>query len=295
MTVRLKRLQADHQKIIDTFSKDDKIRIRQAIGTPPEKYQLEYLVNSLVMKPDGTVQIKNSHLVEIYLTRTYPRQAPQCRMLTPVFHPNIAPHAICIGDHWAAGESLTHLIIRIGEMLSFQSYNLKSPLNGEAAKWVEGNRKKLPVDNYDFSALFESGDKIFSESGIKALGENDIVSCANCGEQVAGEALVLCSSKHAVCKNCLLKCSVCGLEMCLKCQIGKCTGCNRIVCMKCLHKCSGCKKELCSEHAAACHICGQRSCSDCSVECETCHKSTCLDHAVSSEGRYFCTKCNPSA
>jgi predicted Zn finger-like uncharacterized protein len=67
-------------------------------------------------------------------------------MLTPVFHPNIAPHAICIGDHWSAGESLSSLVTRIGEMLAYQSYNTKSPLNGEAAKWVDQNVERLPLD-----------------------------------------------------------------------------------------------------------------------------------------------------
>src|SRR5262249_54822145 len=36
--------------------------------------------------------------------------------------------------------------VRIAEMLAFQSYNTKSPLNGEAAKWVEQNVGALPLD-----------------------------------------------------------------------------------------------------------------------------------------------------
>ena len=71
-------------------------------------------------------------------------------MLTPVFHPNIAPHAICIGDHWNAGEPLWSMIARIGEMIAYQSYNTKSPLNGEAARWVESNLDKLPLDKTNF-------------------------------------------------------------------------------------------------------------------------------------------------
>ena len=72
--------------------------------------------------------------------------AIQCRMLTPIFHPNIAPHAICIGDHWSPGEPLWSIIARIGEMISYQSYNTKSPLNGEAARWVDGHVDELPLD-----------------------------------------------------------------------------------------------------------------------------------------------------
>jgi LSD1 subclass zinc finger protein len=71
-------------------------------------------------------------------------------MLTPVFHPNIAPHAICVGDHWNAGEPIWSIVSRIAEMIAFQSYNVKSPLNGEAARWVEQNVDKLPTDDASF-------------------------------------------------------------------------------------------------------------------------------------------------
>jgi predicted Zn finger-like uncharacterized protein len=94
----------------------------------------------------GELQPVQSHIVEISLPLAYPRTPPQCWMLTPVFHPNIAPHAICVGDHWGAGESLQSIVTRIGEMLAYQSYNVKSPLNGEAARWVEENKERLPLD-----------------------------------------------------------------------------------------------------------------------------------------------------
>ena len=87
-----------------------------------------------------------SHMVEIALPLNYPRMPPQCRMLTPIFHPNIAPHAICIGDHWSPGEPLWSIVARIGEMIAYQSYNTKSPLNGEAARWVNQHVDELPLD-----------------------------------------------------------------------------------------------------------------------------------------------------
>jgi hypothetical protein len=58
-------------------------------------------------------------------------------MLTPCFHPNIEPATICVGDHWTAGERLVDLVVRIGEMITYQAYNIKSPLDGEAAMWAD--------------------------------------------------------------------------------------------------------------------------------------------------------------
>jgi ubiquitin-protein ligase len=67
-------------------------------------------------------------------------------MLTPIFHPNIDPSTICVGDHWTAGERLVDLVIRIGEMIAYQAYNIRSPLDGEAAMWADLNGEKLPID-----------------------------------------------------------------------------------------------------------------------------------------------------
>jgi ubiquitin-protein ligase len=67
-------------------------------------------------------------------------------MLTPIFHPNIDAQTICVGDHWTAGERLVDLAIRIGEMIAYQAYNIKSPLNGEAAMWADLNNDKIPTD-----------------------------------------------------------------------------------------------------------------------------------------------------
>jgi len=143
--VRLRRLKADHERLCEYVRRHPRLKLIQAEGDPPERYQLEMQIKSVRMV-GGELQPVQSHILEIALPLAYPRTPPQCRMLTPVFHPNIAPHAICVGDHWGAGESLQSIVTRIGEMLAYQSYNVKSPLNGEAARWVEENKERLPLD-----------------------------------------------------------------------------------------------------------------------------------------------------
>lgn len=144
-TLRLKRLSADHQKLREYCERHPRLKLISADGDPPETYQVEYKIKSLRRNDDRLDPI-GLHVVEISLPRDYPRAPPRCRMLTPVFHPNIAPHAICVGDHWSAGEPISSIVARIGEMLAYQSYNTKSPLNGEAARWVDENIDKLPLD-----------------------------------------------------------------------------------------------------------------------------------------------------
>jgi predicted Zn finger-like uncharacterized protein len=175
-TVRLRRLNADAVSLTDYISRHPRLKLIQQHGDPPERYQIEFRIRSLRMQ-DGQLVDAKSHIVEIHLPRNYPRTPPQCRMLSPVFHPNIAPHAICVGDHWSPGESLQSIVARIGEMLAYQSYNVKSPLNGEAARWVEQNGDRLPLD--DVSLLVEE----HAEGDVA-----DIPYAASAGAPVASQA-----------------------------------------------------------------------------------------------------------
>lgn len=122
------------------------IRIAGTAGIPPEIYRFQYFLRGLYVAPDGAILERSEHLLEVNLSLGYPRRAPQCRMLTPVFHPNFDDSSVCIGDFWAASESLDDLVIRIGRMIAYQEYNTKSPLNGLAAKWAAQNAHLLPVD-----------------------------------------------------------------------------------------------------------------------------------------------------
>ena len=151
MNSRIRRLLADHQRVAALFTEHPYIRLLSAEGSPPENYLFEFHVTGLV-PAHGTNVPGMPHRAQVFLPVDYPRRPPFCRMLTPVFHPNIDPQKICIGDHWSAGESLAHLIARIGEMLCYQSYNVKSPLNAEAAAWAEQNVASLPLQHVDLTA-----------------------------------------------------------------------------------------------------------------------------------------------
>jgi len=149
MQARLRRLKADYEKVSTLFALHPYIRLLKAEGSPPDKYTFAFQVEGLVPEGEDRFQPGSVHQAEIFLPLDYPRRPPFCRMTTPVFHPNIDPQKICIGDHWSAGQSLAQLIVRIAEMICYQSYNLKSPLNGRAAAWAEQNLSRLPLQQVD--------------------------------------------------------------------------------------------------------------------------------------------------
>ena len=144
--MRTRRLIADAKHMASAFDHFPLIRVRSTKGDPPETYQIEFNVRSLDQGKKAPLP-REQHVAEIQLTADYPRVSPKCRLLTPIFHPNIDAATICVGDHWSAGEKLVDLVVRIGEMLAYQAYNIKSPLNAEAAMWADLNAAQLPTDN----------------------------------------------------------------------------------------------------------------------------------------------------
>jgi ubiquitin-protein ligase/DNA-directed RNA polymerase subunit RPC12/RpoP len=149
LPMRTRRLMSDASAMSSAFKDFPSIKVQPIAGDPPETYRIEYTIRSLERGKDGHPVPREHHEVEIQLTSEYPRISPICRMLTPIFHPNIDPATICIGDHWTAGEQLADLVIRIGQMIAYQEYNIRSPLDAEAAMWADLHSTDLPIDSRD--------------------------------------------------------------------------------------------------------------------------------------------------
>jgi ubiquitin-protein ligase len=180
LSPRTRRLMLDHDILRQRFSNWPLIQMTGTAGMPPEVYRFTYRVKGLYVSANGEILEREVHLLEVNLSLGYPRRAPQCRMIAPVFHPNFDENVVCIGDFWAASEGLDDLIIRIGRMIAYQEYNTKSPLNGLAAKWAEQHAHLLPIDPR--SVAPPSVDAIQQQSAIPAGGES--ANVAGPGEKI---------------------------------------------------------------------------------------------------------------
>ncbi len=141
---RLRRLEADYQRITTAFAGHPYIRVDPLRPLPPERYTVVYSVPGLLLGPDGRLQTHNQHIVQLFLPSAYPREKPYCTTQREVFHPNFGNH-ICIADFWSPGQSLVDVIVQIGDMLQYKLYNTRSPLNAVAAKWAVENMASLPI------------------------------------------------------------------------------------------------------------------------------------------------------
>lgn len=171
MTARMRRLASDYEQIKKDFAGHKNIIVTPVGDEPPEKYHVTYFVNGIYLLPDGRIETLGRHEVEITLHADYPRYKPICKIQTPIWHPNFRDGQICIGDIWGAGESLSDIIINIGDMIQYKSWNSYSPLCADAAQWAMENKHLFPVGNIDLYIADYASSKetvdidLFDDSG----------------------------------------------------------------------------------------------------------------------------------
>lgn len=152
MNPRLRRLTADHESLVEAFAGHPSIQVSTLGAMPPERYRLLYRVPGLTLSPEGRPTRTHETVVDVYLPPAYPREKPYLTTMTPVFHPNFGAH-VCIADYWSPSQSLVDIVVQVGDMLQWRTYNVRSPLNAVAADWSTRNQHQLPVGNVDVLPL----------------------------------------------------------------------------------------------------------------------------------------------
>ena len=161
---RQKRLLSEHELLKKFIATHPFIRIKETFGSPPEKYHLVFRVDGL-LQAGKSIEPKSEHIVEMLLPDDYPDAPPVCTMLSRIFHPNISADRIDIKEQWAPETTCAGLAIKICQMIVFQRYSIKAPLNKEAAQWAVQNKKTLPLSAVDF---YRRTDAASSGSPAKA-------------------------------------------------------------------------------------------------------------------------------
>ncbi len=145
MNIRMRRLARDYEKVCAELAGSEYVLVEAVSGNPPNSYRVTYNVSGLVWDElVADARPSHEHIVDVYLPFGYPKKQPNCTMRTPVWHPNIGDY-VCIGDYWSAGLTLVDVIVHIGDMLQYRSYNLHSPVNKAAAAWAATRIKSFPV------------------------------------------------------------------------------------------------------------------------------------------------------
>lgn len=141
---RLKRLERDFEAITKRFEEHPNIKVVPLGATPPSKYRIIYNVPSLRVDAADRLTVSDMTVVELTLPIDYPKGKPTAIAMERVFHPNFADY-VCIADFWSPAQKLEDIILEIGEMLQWQKYNIRSPLDAVAAHWATQHLDELPI------------------------------------------------------------------------------------------------------------------------------------------------------
>lgn len=144
---RLRRLAADYDSIRAEYSGHPRLSVHPLGPLPPEAYRVEFRLRGLVLNGMSPTVV-DRHVVEIRLPLGYPREQPLVIPVTPLFHPNVSEDHYCIVDYWSAGEPLADVIAKVGDMIQWRIYNVRSPLNATAAYWAEQNPQLFPIGEF---------------------------------------------------------------------------------------------------------------------------------------------------
>lgn len=148
MNPRMRRLAADAQQMRTEFAGHPQIEVTPMGPEPAESYRITYHLTGVALGTQGQPEYVQIHHVLIQLPAAYPRSKPLFRMDTSIFHPNFGSRVgdeICIGDYWSPAQSLADIVVTVGEMIQYQRFNVRSPLNAVAARWVAENESVFPV------------------------------------------------------------------------------------------------------------------------------------------------------
>ncbi len=173
MNARMRRIASDYEQIKKNFSNHKHIVVEPIGEEPAEKYRVTYYVNGIYLLDDGRIETLGKHIVIITLHSEYPRYKPICTIATPIWHPNFRDGQICIGDIWGAGESLSDIIVNIGDMIQYKSWNSFSPLSAEAADWAIEHKHLFPVGNINLWTGEEATGKSDNEFEIELLDDEN--------------------------------------------------------------------------------------------------------------------------
>lgn len=199
MNPRLRRLQSDYQLVREVFSGHPHVSIEPTGGgLPPESYRVEFRLRGLYLRGEQP-DYRDLHQVEITLPRQYPSEKPYVVPREPIFHPNIRDY-FCIADYWAAGTTLADVIVKLGDMIQWRTYNVASPLDAIAAKWaVEQKSSELfPIGNVDLGVPdFEIAVRTRDAPALAPVGALEAVADAELAPVTEDELVVLLRSSGA--------------------------------------------------------------------------------------------------
>ena len=141
---------AEDFRDLTAFKKDSTILDFEVKGEPPSEYIITYNGNSLIPLKAGGAKVGGPQKVKLTLGPQYPVERPHIEWLTPIAHPNISGHSVCLGNYnsaWTPHFRLVDLVEILWDYARMAILNAEGGYNRGSRDWDDMRRHfKFPVD-----------------------------------------------------------------------------------------------------------------------------------------------------
>jgi ubiquitin-protein ligase len=152
-TPRTIRLAKEYEEM-KAYKRDSSILDFEVSGDPPDRYLITFHGNSLVPGGKGGegVTIGKKQQVLLTLGGDYPRSRPDIDWKTPIVHPNISTHSVCLGNYANSWTPYFRLVDLIEILWDYARLAILNPEGGYRQQygqkeWESMRRHfKFPVD-----------------------------------------------------------------------------------------------------------------------------------------------------
>ena len=184
------RLENEWRRLQRGFAYHSAVRVQPLHGDPPDEYQIDFQVRTLIVDESGGLAYAESCPVHIWLPPGFPFHAPLVRPMIGVFHPNVTMDAIYLSQPWTTTTTLADLVPRIGEVLTFRTYDPGAPWNPAALDYIEQNPQVVPTDVSKELGTNAGGDPLerICRHGTPLIGQIRAQIDQVCDSLISGEA-----------------------------------------------------------------------------------------------------------
>ena len=174
MGIANKQLEAIFKEISETFKSNPSVSVNPGEGSPPDRYEVTYAIVGVHQDKNKEIREVKQHTIAITIPFGFPHFPPNCKPISPIFHPDFDQAAICIGDFWDKDSTITDLIIHIGHMISGEIFSTDNAFNEEAVLWYKQHKDRLPFEVLDFSSTTVSPAATGKHDALAALDTLEI-------------------------------------------------------------------------------------------------------------------------
>ncbi|MGL1931147.1 MAG: hypothetical protein OCC45_05250 [Desulfotalea sp.] len=130
------------------FTNHDFIKVTKASA---DNYSVSFKLLGYIKNGD-IIELATEHSIHLEIPFGFPLFPPSCKPVSPTFHPDFDPSAICISDFWDPDKTCNHLIEYIGEMIQGIHFSTENSFNDEAAAWYQENSSNFPIPQDNVSS-----------------------------------------------------------------------------------------------------------------------------------------------